>query len=57
MMGNRRIKKSMFKQFNKKQNKSIAEDIYSMIYFLKHEAIDWDRLKTLIFGGKNGKTK
>ena len=56
-MSNRRIKKSMFKQFHKKQNKSIAEDIYSMIYFLKHEAIDWDRLKTLIFGGKNGKTK
>ena len=51
------VKKARFKQFNKRQDKSIAEDICSMIYFLKYERINWTKLKNLIFGGNNGKTQ
>ena len=52
-----KVKKARFKQFNKRQDKSIAEDICSMIYFLKYERINWTKLKNLIFGGNNGKTQ
>ena len=37
MIGDRRVKKARFKQFNKRQDKSIAEDICSMIYFLSQQ--------------------